>query len=288
MLEDLPPAATWDEVIRAEPQLEVVLSDEELDNSLRAIANFTDLKSPFTLGHSCAVAELAESAARVGGFSEADVTLLRRAALVHDLGRLGVSNAVWDKPGDLTPAELERVRLHPYLTERMLASSAALAPLGAVAIQHHERLDGSGYPGGVSGDALTPAGRTLAAADTYRAKLEPRPHRPERSPDEAAAHLRAEVKGGRLDGDAVEAVLEAAGHPVRRRRPWPAGLTSREVEVLGLAARGLSNREIADRLGISRKTAANHVEHIYAKIGVDNRARACLFAVRNGLVNDQR
>ena len=134
------------------------------------------------------------------------------------------------------------MRLHPYLTERMLASSPALAPLGAVAIQHHERLDGSGYPRGTSGESLTPAGRILAAADTYHAKLEPRPHRREQTPEEAATYLRAEVRAGRLDGDAVEAVLQAAGHPVRRRRTWPAGLTSREVEVLRLAARGLSNR----------------------------------------------
>jgi HD-GYP domain-containing protein (c-di-GMP phosphodiesterase class II) len=279
-------ATTWDAVIAAEPELEVVLTDQELDAALAAMANFADLKSPYTLGHSCAVAELAGAAARVEELPDADVALVRHAGFVHDLGRLGVSNAIWDKRGDLTPAELERVRLHPYLTERMLASSAALAPLGAVAVQHHERLDGSGYPRGTSGESLTPAGRILAAADTYRAKLEPRPHRRELTPGEAASYLKAEVTAGRLDGDAVEAVLIAAGHPVRRRRAWPAGLTSREVEVLRLAALGLSNREIADRLVISRKTAANHVEHIYAKIGVSNRARASLFAVRNGLIPD--
>ena len=145
-------ATTWDAVIAAEPELEVVLSDEELDAALEAMANFTDLKSPYTLGHSCAVAELAEAAARVAGSPTPTRRSVRRAGLVHDLGRLGVSNAVWDKRGDLTPAELERVRLHPYLTERMLASSAALAPLGAVAVQHHERLDGSGYPRGTSGE----------------------------------------------------------------------------------------------------------------------------------------
>ena len=283
---DIESATTWDAVIAAEPELEVVLTDEELDAALAAMANFADLKSPYTLGHSCAVAELAGAAARVAELPDADAVLVRRAGFVHDLGRLGVSNAVWDKRGDLTPAELERVRLHPYLTERMLASSAALAPLGAVAVQHHERLDGSGYPRGTSGESLTPTGRILAAADTYRAKLEPRPHRRELPPEEAASYLRAEVKAARLDGDAVDAVLVAAGHPVRRRRTWPAGLTSREVEVLRLAALGLSNREIADRLVISRKTAANHVEHIYAKIGVSNRARASLFAVRNGLIPD--
>ena len=90
------------------------------------------------------------------------------------------------------------------------------------------------------------------------------------------------MKAGRLDGDAVNAVFRAAGHPARRRRAWPAGLKSREVEVLQLAARGLSNREIAARFVISRKTAGNRVEHIYAKIGVSNRAPASLFAMQTG------
>ena len=276
-------ATTWEAVIAVEPELDVVLSGDQLDEALAAVANFIDVKSPYTLGHSCAVAELAEAAARVAGLSENDAVLVRRAGYVHDLGRLGVSNAIWDKPGSLTLGELERVRLHPYLTERMLAAST-LAPLGTVAVQHHERLDGSGYPRGVSGDALTPIGRILGAADVYRAKLEPRAHRPALTADEVAVHLRHEVSAGRLDADAVEAVLRAAGHPVRRRRTWPAGLTSREVEVLCLAARGLTNHDIAVRLGISKKTAANHVEHIYTKIGVSNRARASLYAVRHGLI----
>ena len=181
---------------------------------------------------------------------------------------------------------MERVRLHPYLTDRMLAFSAALAPLGAIAVQHHERLDGSGYPRSLSGDAITPAGRMLAAADTYHAMTEIRPHRPARSAEEAASELRTEVTAGRLDGDAVNAVLRAAGHRVRRRREWPAGLTPHEVEVLRLLACGLSNREIAERLVISRKTAANHIEHIYGKIEVSNRARAGLFAMKHGLMSD--
>ncbi|HKE64684.1 MAG TPA: HD domain-containing phosphohydrolase [Micromonosporaceae bacterium] len=285
LLQGLEATTTWDSVIAAEPELDVLLSGEELDAALVAIANFIDVKSPYTLGHSAAVAQLAEDAARLAGLSESDAVMVRRAGLVHDLGRLGVSNAIWDKPGSLTLAELERVRLHPYLTERMLAASA-LAPYGAIAVQHHERLDGSGYPRGVTGDALTPAGRILAAADAYRAKLEPRAHRGELTADQAAAHLRGEVRAGRLDADAVEAVLRAAGHPGRRRRAWPAGLTAREVEVLRLAARGLPNQEIAARLHISRKTAAHHVEHIYTKIGVSNRARASLFAAQHGLLTD--
>ncbi len=238
-------ATTWDAVIAAEPDLEVVLTDEELDAALAAMANFADLKSPYTLGHSCAVAELAAAAARVQELPDADVALVRRAGFVHDLGRLGVSNAIWDKRGDLTPAELERVRLHPYLTERMLASSAALAPLGAVAVQHHERLDGSGYPRGTSGESLTPTGRILAAADTYRAKLEPRPHRRELTPGGGGL-----VPAGRGEG-----------RPARRRRGrcrapcgGPSGATAsrlaRRTHVAGgrgVAARGARALEPRDR-----------------------------------------
>ena len=271
-------------MIAAEPALEIVLSDEELESALEAIADFTDLKSPWTLGHSRGVADLACAATKLYGLSEDDARLVRRAGLVHDLGRLGVSNAIWDKPGPLTAAELERVRMHPYLTERMLASSEALAPVGAIAVQHHERLDGSGYPRGLSGDALTPAGRILAAADAYHAMTEPRPHREAHTAEAAAAELRSGVRQALFDGDAVDAVLRAAGHPVKRRREWPGGLTNREVEVLRLLVRGLSNKEIAEQLVISRKTAGSHVEHIYTKIGVSNRAQASLFAVKHGLM----
>jgi len=279
-------ASSWDAVIAAQPALDVELSEAELEAALEAIADFTDLKSPWTIGHSRGVAELAEGAARAYGMPDPDVAAIRRAALVHDLGRLGVSNAIWDKRGPLTATELERVRLHPYLSERMLSFAPALAPLGAIAVQHHERLDGSGYPRGLGAEEITPAGRLLATADAYRAMTEERPHRPPLSAEEAAAELRGEVAAGRLDGAAADAVLAAAGHRVRRRREWPAGLTPREVEVLRLLARGLSNREIAERLTISPKTAGSHVEHIYMKTGASNRARASLFAVAHGLMRD--
>ena len=214
-----------------------------------------------------------------------EVSHVRRAALLHDIGRLGVSNGIWDKPGRLSPTELERIRLHPYLTGRMLAASPGLAAYGATAAQHHERLDGSGYPYGLRGDALSAAARLLAVADAYAAKSEPRPHHLAMSAAQAALHVRGEVAAGRLDADCVEAVLQAAGQPKRRRREWPAGLTTREVEVLLLLARGLPNKRIAERLVIARKTVDNHVEHIYVKIGVSNRARASMFAVRSGLMS---
>ena len=287
ILSGLDSVATWDAVIEAEPALAVMLSAERFDAALLAIANFVDLKSPYTLGHARAVADLAAEAGAQLAVSEDAVRTLRRAGLVHDLGRLGVSNAIWDKRGPLGAGEWERVRMHPYLTERMLHSSEALAPLGAIAVQHRERLDGSGYPRGLSGAAISRPARILGAADAYQAIREPRPYRPERSADEAAAELRRDVKAGRLDADAVEAVLGAAGHRVSRRREGPAGLTAREVEVLRLLARGLSNKEIAERLVISPKTAANHIEHIYAKIDASTRATASLFAMQHGLLPEE-
>ncbi len=206
---------------------------------------------------------------------------------MHDLGRLGISNSIWDKRGPLGPGEWERVRLHPYLTERMLQQSAALAPLGRLAVQHRERLDGSGYPRRLSG----------AAIDRVRfSSLPPMPTRlcvnrahiaPRSSPTDAARELRHEVTAGRLEAACVDAVLTVAGHRVPRRREGPAGLTQREIEVLRLLARGLSNKEIAQRLVISPKTVGNHVEHIYTKIDATNRAGASLFAIRHGLLPEQ-
>jgi HD-GYP domain-containing protein (c-di-GMP phosphodiesterase class II) len=277
----------WSAVIDAEPALAHLLSSAECDDALAAIGRFVDLKSPSMLGHSTAVAELAGAAGEALSLPEADVRELRRAASVLGFGRLGVSNAIWDKPGSLTASQWERVRLHPYLTQRMLEQSPALSAVGRTAAQVRERLDGSGYPRGVSGTAITRVARILAVADAYQAMREPRPHRPARSADEAEQELRAEVKAGRFDGDAVEAVLGVAGHRVSRRRDGPDGLTHREVEVLRLIARGQSNKQVAASLSISAKTAGTHVEHIYAKIGAANRAAASMYAVQHGLLPDE-
>ena len=276
----------FDAVIDAEPSLAVTLSGERFDASLEALADFVDVKSPYALGHSRAVSELAAEAARRSGCGDSEVRDLRRAGLVHDIGRLGVSNAIWDKRGPLARGEWERVRMHPYLTERMLHDAESLAPLGQIAVAHCERLDGSGYPSGLSGPAISRPARILGAANVYQAMCEPRPHREALTPDQAAAELRAGVTAGRLDGDAVDAVLAAVGHRVARRREGPAGLTPREIDVLRLLARGLSNKEIARRLVISPKTASNHIEHIYAKIDASNRATASLFAMQHGLLSE--
>jgi HD-GYP domain-containing protein (c-di-GMP phosphodiesterase class II) len=286
LLSEVDATPSWEAVIAAEPALATGVAEEDLDEALEAVGEFAELKSPWAMGHARGVAELSVQAARQLGLPEGGVALLRRAGFVGELGRLGVPNTIWDKPGPLSQAELERVRLHPHLTERMLAFSPPLAALGAIAVQHHERLDGSGYPRGLAGDAISTAGRVLGAADTYHAMTQMRPHRPALTPAEAASELRGEVKAGRLDGNAVDAVLRAAGHRVRRARDWPAGLTAREVEVLRLLARGLSNKQIAGLLVITPKTAGSHVEHIYRKIDAANRAQASVFAMRHGLMSD--
>jgi HD-GYP domain-containing protein (c-di-GMP phosphodiesterase class II) len=286
ILGGLESSRTWDAVIEAEPALRVKLSGEGFDRALVAIADFVDLKSPYTLGHARAVSELAGATATQLGLRADEVETLRRAGLVHDLGRLGVSNAIWDKPGLLGAGEWERVRLHPYITERMLHQSEALAPLGEIAVQHRERMDGSGYPRGLAGGAISSAARVLGAVDAYQSMCEPRPHRRALTAGEAAAQLRADVAAGRLEADAVGAVLAAAGHRVPRRPERPAGLTAREVDVLRLVARGLSSKQIAAQLVITPKTARNHIEHIYAKIGASNRATAGLFAMQHGLLPD--
>jgi DNA-binding CsgD family transcriptional regulator len=174
--------------------------------------------------------------------------------------------------------------MHPYLTERMLHQSPALAPLAEIAVQHRERLDGSGYPKGLSGGAISGPARILGAVDAYRSMREPRPHRPPLSVEQAAAELEADARAGKLDAEAVAAVLAAAGHTVGRRREWPAGLTTREVDVLRLVARGLSSKQIAAELVITTKTARNHIEHIYTKIDASSRVAASLFATEHGLL----
>jgi HD-GYP domain-containing protein (c-di-GMP phosphodiesterase class II) len=274
----------WDAVTNKDDDLGPQLTESRLTEVLRVFGDYADLKSPAWLGHSRGVAVLAADAARRVGLPTSDVTLVERAALVHDLGAIGVSAGVWDKPGPLTAVDRERVRTHPYLTERCLCRPPRIGEIGALAALHHERVDGSGYPRGVHGDALSLAARLLAAADAYHALGEGRPHRGPSGPAEAAALLREDVLAGRFDGEAVNAVLAAAGHRVRRRPSLPAGLTSREAETLMLLARGLSNKQIAARLSVSAKTVSSHVEHVYSKAGVSTRGAAAMFAMRHGLV----
>jgi HD-GYP domain-containing protein (c-di-GMP phosphodiesterase class II) len=274
--------ASWDAVIAGEPGARPRLSGPTLDAALEALGDFADLKSPWFTGHSRRVAELAAAAATQSGLPPDDVTRLRRAALVHALGRAGVPNTIWDKPGSLTLAERERMQLSAYYTDRILRRGS-LAGLAEIAAASQERTDGSGYPRGLRGSAIPSLARLLAAADVYDALTQARPHRAAHSPQSAAKQLRVEAGARRLDGDAVDAVLAAAGHRVSRRPSAPAGLTPREVEVLALIARGQTTAQVASALGIKPKTAGNHIEHIYTKIGASNRSVATLFAMQYGV-----
>lgn len=275
----------WAAALAQAPDRDRTLHGDEVDELLRAIADFVDLKCPSSPGYSRGVADLVAAAARRLRMPVADTTSLYRAGLVHGLGRLGVSNQIWEKRGPLSTAEWERLRMYPYLTGRILSRVGGLESVVSVATKHEERVDGSGFPRGLVGAELSAQDRLLAAAVAYCRLLESSPQRPALAPDEVAGELRREVRAGRLDAEAVEAVLGASGHRVSRTASWSGGLTAREVEVLRLVAQGRSNREIAAELFIAEKTARNHVERVYGKLRVNNRTQASLAAIDRGLLS---
>ena len=264
----------WDAAIACAPP-SLPLDEAATHEALLVLADFADLKSPWRAGHSRAVAALAAAA---------DGPLAEAAALVHDLGCVAVPNTIWDRPGPLTRDERDRVETHALVTDQLLRRLPGTAALAGVAAAAHERTDGSGYHRRLGGAGLDAAQRVLAAADAYQALVSDRPHRPGRSPDLAARELREQAAAGRLDGEAVERVLAAAGHRRAARPALPGGLTAREVEVLRLLAHGRTVRQVAHELVISPKTAGHHVQHVYAKIGVSTRGAAALWAVENGLL----
>ena len=276
----------WEATLAAEPGKPTCIAGEQVDVAVRAMGHYADLKSRYTHGHSAGVSRLAEATAKNLRLPASDARAVAWAGHLHDLGRMGVLATVWDKEGPLTDGEWERVRLHAYHTDRILARAPSLATAAAVAAADHERLDGSGYHRRVPAAALGAGARVLAAADVYHAMTERRPHRPGMPPDQAADELRKEARAGRLDGDAVEAVLAAAGHKARSQPQRAGGLSDREIEVLRLVARGLTNKEVAGALEISVKTAGHHLENIYGKIGVTTRAAASLFAMQHDLLSE--
>jgi HD-GYP domain-containing protein (c-di-GMP phosphodiesterase class II)/DNA-binding CsgD family transcriptional regulator len=256
----------------------------DLDSGLATIADFADLKSPWTRGHSPRVADLAAAAGTDLGLPRAEAAELRQAALVHDLGRVAVPNGIWDRPGPLGLVEWERVRLHPYLTESTLSCCRGLSRLGRLGGAHHERLDGAGYYRGSRDQGTTP--QVLAVADRVAAMSAPRPYRPAIGMAQIAQSVATEVREGQLDRTAADAVLAAAGSTITAApTPWPAGLSDREVDVLRLIARGRTNRQVAGELYLSPKTVGRHVEHVYAKLGVHTRAAAAIFAMQHRLLD---
>jgi HD-GYP domain-containing protein (c-di-GMP phosphodiesterase class II) len=286
LFEGLDAPSVWEDAMAAEPGPQPVVAGQRLDACLSAIADFADLKSMWTAGHSRGVADLAGRAAGVAGLPASEVLMLRRAALVHDIGRAAVPVSIWAKPGPLTRGEQEQVRLHAYHSERVLQACPGLRPLARLAGSHGERSDGSGYHRGSLAGDLPAAAWLLAAADCYQAMREPRAHRPARSRQAAADELCRDMQAGKLPAEAVQAVLAAAGQPPRPV-PRPAGLSERECEVLALIARGMATKQVARQLGISPKTCDHHIQRVYRKTGLSTRAGATLFALEHGLIRPE-
>ena len=285
LLTEIDATDTLDAALEQEPRPWRTVHTRDVEAIAAAFADMADLKSSFTVGHSPGVAALVYEAAPRLGLADGETAELKLAALLHDLGRVGVPSGAWERP-QLRSADWERMRLHPYYTERILSRGRVFAGVASIAGLHHERLDGSGYYRGSRASQLPIAARLLAAADTYQAKTQERPHRAALPAEAAAELLLADARAGRLDPDAVVAVVEVVAHgrTTRIARETPAGLTEREIEVLRLIAKGCSNREIADRLVISPRTAEHHVQHIYEKIGLSTRAGAVMFALQYDLL----
>jgi HD-GYP domain-containing protein (c-di-GMP phosphodiesterase class II) len=276
-------------ILALEPDPHAMLDEQACEEAYLAIADFVDMRMPFTFGHSRAVASLAEAAAKHMGLPASDIRGIRWAAYTHDIGELTVPVSTWMRAAALTERETDAARLHPYHGERALASVGGEGKLVAALVQrHHEHIDGSGYYRNSRAPDLSPAARILAAAEAFQTAREARPHRPASSDAVTATKLRGAVREGRLCPDAVEAVLTSAGQPPRRAAAGRlAGLTAREIEVLRLIAAGDTMKEAARKLDIATKTADNHIQSLYSKIGVTTRAGAALYALERGLVQHE-
>jgi HD-GYP domain-containing protein (c-di-GMP phosphodiesterase class II)/DNA-binding CsgD family transcriptional regulator len=271
----------FDRFLGLEPKPVACADEQRVDEVAGVLALFADLRCPMFAGHSTGVAALAELAAGQLGLSPEDTRSLRRAALLHDIGRLGVPSSIWTRPGRLDWGEMERVRLHAYYTERVLSPIGVLGPVAEIAAAAHEHLDGSGYPQGRIGRSLLPMARILAVADMAVAMNEARPYRQALSPAAIARELVAEVSAGHLDASAADAVLAVLGSTMRSVPRYAQPVSDRELEVCRLIARGKMNKEIADVLGITLRTVQNHVAHIFDKLGVHSRSGVAVWLVES-------
>jgi len=274
-------------VLALEPDGLPPLTDASIDAAALAFADFIDLKSRYIAAHSRRVGALAEQLARALGCAEATVFLIRRAGLLHDLGLVAIPSYVLDRPWPArSAAEQDAYRLYPYHGERVLARVPALAPLAEMVGTHQERLDGSGFYRGLTAGHISLGARIIAVADRFDQLTHDRPDHPARSIAEALHQLDQEP----LDQAVVATLRGSVGarraDPLPHRRALPAGLSAREVEVLRLAARGGTRREISRQLAITENTVRHHLEHIYNKTGTSNRIAATLFAMERGLLID--
>ena len=279
--------ALWPTVLDLEPDGPGRDLDEAaLDDVALALADFADLKTPDLAAHSRATSQLAAALASRLGLSAQETALVRRAGLVHDVGKVGVSALVLGKTGRLNQLEEAQLRLHPELSERVLSGASAFVPVAALAGAHHERLDGSGFPRGLSGAQLPRTARVLAVVDHYLERTHHGAGRADVARQDALAELRA-GRGRGFDADCVDALLAevGAGGGAKRAKTTPQ-LSEREVEVLRLAAKELTIKEMAKLLFVSPHTVRHHLEHIYEKIGASSRAGAVLYAMEQGLLGE--
>lgn len=319
MLSSIGSAPRWQQLLEQEPASRRTLDSDGIDRAIEVLADYADIKSPWTLDHSRRVAQLAEAAARHQRLSDQEIRQAYRAGLLHDIGRVGISAGIWGRTRPLGESEWEKVRFHAYCTDRILARGGLLGQLGLIASAAHERTDASGYFRGSQAEAISRVARLLAASDVYAALTDHRPHRPAYSREVALNMMNREVSDHRLDAEAVEAVLAtadtlpqtgtpstpgavarpadpvaSAGNPyvaadrpilhAARMDPVSHPLTPREVEVLKTLARGFTNKEIARTLQVSPKTIDNQLQSIYQKAGVRTRAGATLYAMEMRLL----
>ncbi|QGZ42507.1 HD domain-containing protein [Pseudoduganella flava] len=250
--------------------------------ALTLVADMLELKLPALAGFSRRVADVARGAAALLGLPPAQQQCVGRAALIHGLGRAAVPNGVWQREGKLRTADWEKVRLVPYWTARAAIQIPALTAEAQLASHVYERLDGSGYFRSLTGDALSPSHRVLAAAAAWTALCSPRPWRPAYEPAAATALLAAQA--ARFDRAAVDAVIASAGG-TQAPAPRRSGLLSdREVDVLRRISTGESNKEAARALRISPSTVRTHIESIFRKLECSTRAAATLKALTLGLI----
>jgi HD-GYP domain-containing protein (c-di-GMP phosphodiesterase class II) len=282
--------SVWTTVLELEPKSpRQYLDEEQLEDVALAFADFADLKSIFSAGHSRRVGDRAQAVAQRLRLSQSQVRTIRQAALMHDVGLAAVPSYTLDRPIEkLSQSEREILRLHPYHAERIFARVPALEPIVPLVASHHERMDGRGYYRGLSGEQIPIGARIIAAADAFDELTHETPDHVALEPDRALAELQAGTDRG-LWSEAVRALAEDLGEsaPARARRQAgrPAGLTEREVEILRMLAHGKSRRQIADELVLSQHTVRHHLEHIYSKVGVGTRVAAALFAAEHDLIH---
>ncbi|MBB5058519.1 putative nucleotidyltransferase with HDIG domain [Granulicella aggregans] len=207
-LDILPEAETRAAVLELEPRAGLKLGPERIDRICEAFSDVVDAKSPFTVVHSLGVADSAMMIAETMGLSAKRTQFVRRAALLHDLGKLRIPTAVLEKQGKLTAEEFMLVKQHPALTKKILNRIPAFRELAQVAGSHHEKLDGTGYPNNLRSEDLSIETRIIAVADVYTALSEERPYRESLDLAQITAIMSKDIPG-KLDPQSFEALLSA-------------------------------------------------------------------------------